>query len=139
MKKILSVTLLLALVISTLLCSCTPSYGDLWDTALYNEDTVLGEGAKTVTVTVRAQDREVVFTINTDRDILGDALMDHDLVAGEESDFGLYIKSVNGIRADFDKDHAFWSFNKNGEYMMTGVDATEFVSGDKFELVYTKG
>ena len=63
MKKILSVTLLFALVISTLLCSCTPSYGDLWDTALYNEDTVLGEGAKTVTVTVRAQDREVVFTI----------------------------------------------------------------------------
>lgn len=138
MKKILSVTLLLALVISTLLCSCTPSYGDLWDTALYNEDTVLGEGAKTVTVTVRAQDREVVFTINTDRDILGDALMDHDLVAGEESDFGLYIKSVNGIVADYDVDGYYWGFYKGGEFMLTGVDGTEIVGGESFELVREK-
>ena len=138
MKKILSVTLLLALVISTLLCSCTPSYGDLWDTALYNEDTVLGEGAKTVTVTVRAQDREVVFTINTDRDILGDALMDHELVAGDVGAYGLYIKSVNGIVADYDVDGYYWGFYKGGEFMLTGVDGTAIVGGESFELVREK-
>ena len=138
MKKILSVTLLLALVISTLLCSCTPSYGDLWDTALYNEDTVLGEGAKTVTVTVRAQDREVVFTINTDRDILGDALMDHELVAGDAGAYGLYIKCVNGIVADYDVDGYYWGFYKGGEFMLTGVDGTAIVGGESFELVREK-
>ena len=138
MKKILSVTLLLALVISTLLCSCTPSYGDLWDTALYNEDTVLGEGAKTVTVTVRAQDREVVFTINTDRDILGDALMDHELVAGDAGAYGLYIKRVNGIVADYDVDGYYWGFYKGGEFMLTGVDGTAIVGGESFELVREK-
>ena len=138
MKKILSVTLLLALVISTLLCSCTPSYGDLWDTALYNEDTVLGEGAKTVTVTVRAQDREVVFTINTDRDILGDALMDHELVAGDVGAYGLYIKRVNGIVADYDVDGYYWGFYKGGEFMLTGVDGTAIVGGESFELVREK-
>ena len=138
MKKILSVTLLFALVISTLLCSCTPSYGDLWDTALYNEDTVLGEGAKTVTVTVRAQDREVVFTINTDRDILGDALMDHELVAGDVGAYGLYIKRVNGIVADYDVDGYYWGFYKGGEFMLTGVDGTAIVGGESFELVREK-
>ena len=138
MKKILSVTLLLVLVISTLLCSCTPSYGDLWDTALYNEDTVLGEGAKTVTVTVRAQDREVVFTINTDRDILGDALMDHELVAGDVGAYGLYIKRVNGIVADYDVDGYYWGFYKGGEFMLTGVDGTAIVGGESFELVREK-
>ena len=138
MKKILSVTLLLALVISTLLCSCTPSYGDLWDTALYNEDTVLGEGAKTVTVTVRAQDREVVFTIKTDRDILGDALMDHELVAGDAGAYGLYIKRVNGIVADYDVDGYYWGFYKGGEFMLTGVDGTAIVGGESFELVREK-
>lgn len=138
MKKILSVTLLFALVISTLLCSCTPSYGDLWDTALYNEDTVLGEGAKTVTVTVRAQDREVVFTIKTDRDILGDALMDHELVAGDAGAYGLYIKSVNGIVADYDVDGYYWGFYKGGEFMLTGVDGTAIVGGESFELVREK-
>lgn len=138
MKKILSVSLLLALVISTLLCSCTPSYGDLWDTALYNEDTVLGEGAKTVTVTVRAQDREVVFTINTDRDILGDALMDHELVAGDVGAYGLYIKRVNGIVADYDVDGYYWGFYKGGEFMLTGVDGTAIVGGESFELVREK-
>ena len=138
MKKILSVALLLALFVSAVLCSCTQNTGDLWDTALYNEDTVLGEGAKTVTVTVRAQDREVVFTIKTDRDILGDALMDHELVTGDAGAYGLYVKSVNGIVADYDVDGYYWGFYKGGEFMLTGVDGTEIVGGESFELVREK-
>ena len=30
------------------------------------------------------------------------------------------------------------AFYKNGEYMMTGVDTTEFADGESFELVYSK-
>ena len=78
-------------------------------------------------------------TIKTDKTILGDALLEHSLIAGEEGAYGLYVKFVNGIRADYDLDGAYWGFNKGGEYMMTGVDGTTIADGDKYELVWTKG
>ena len=40
--------------------------------------------------------------------------------------------------ADYDVDQTYWGFYQNGEYMMTGVDTTEFADGDQYELVRTK-
>lgn len=111
---------------------------DLWKDAKYTEDTELGEGAKTVKVVVEAEDKKVTFTIATDEEILGAALLDEELIAGEESEYGLYVKEVNGMKADYDTDKAYWGFFKDGEYMMTGIDQTEFVDGEQYELVYTK-
>ncbi len=111
----------------------------LWTTATYVKDTSFGEGAKTLKIKVEADDRSVIFTIKTDKETVGAALLEHSLIAGDESEYGLYIKVVNGIKADYDTDKAYWSFNKNGEYMMTGVDSTEFTDGEQYELVYTKG
>lgn len=106
----------------------------LWADALYTENTELGEGAKTVTVEVIAEDKTVVFTIHTDAATLGEALMAHKLVEGDQGDYGLYIKKVNGIQADYDKDKHYWGFYKNGEMMMTGVDGTAIADGEKYEL-----
>ena len=50
----------------------------------------------------------------------------------------VYIKSVNGITADYDVDRSYWAFNKNGEMMLTGVDMTNIADGEHYELVYTK-
>lgn len=111
----------------------------LWATATYVKDTSFGEGAKTLKVKVEANDQSVIFTIKTDKETVGAALLEHSLIAGDESEYGLYIKVVNGIKADYDTDKAYWSFNKNGEYMMTGVDSTNFSDGEQYELVYTKG
>ena len=97
-----------------------------------------GKGEKTVTVVVKAEDESVTFTVNTDKDTLGDALLEHDLIDGEEGQFGLYIKVVNGITADYDVDKSYWGFYPNGEYMMTGVDGTTIEGGETFELVYEK-
>ena len=87
---------------------------------------------------MKAEEQSVTFTIKTDKEILGDALLEHDLIAGEEGDYGLYVKVVNGMTADYDVDQSYWAFYKDGEYMMTGVDGTEIADGEHYELVYTK-
>ena len=106
--------------------------------AAYLEDTTLGEGKTTVKVEVKAGEHSVTFTIRTDRTILGDALTDHNLIEGENGAYGLYVKKVNGITADYDVDQSYWGFYKNGEYMMTGVDTTTIADGEHYELVYEK-
>lgn len=110
----------------------------LWANATYLEDTSFGEGAKTVKVKVIVGEQSVTFTIKTDAETLGDALLAHNLIAGEEGQYGLYVKVVNGITADYDVDQSYWGFSKNGEYMMTGVDGTAIADGEVYELTYTK-
>ncbi len=110
----------------------------LWANATYLEDTTFGEGAKTVTVKVIVEDKSVTFTVKTDAKTLGEALIEHGLIAGDMGDYGLYIKYVNGIRADYDLDKRYWNFTKNGEYMMTGADMTEIADGEAYEFTYAK-
>ena len=141
MKKTLNSTIaaILSLVFVICLVSCnTTEATGLWESAVYTSDTELGTGTKVVQVEVKAEDRAVTFTINTDKETLGEALLEHELVSGEMGDFGLYIKVVNGITADYDIDQSYWSFLQNGEYMMTGVDGTDIFGGEHYELVYTK-
>ncbi len=136
-KRILSLLLILCLAFT--LCACGKEKApDLWADALYTEDTELGQGAKTVTVQVATEEKSINFTVHTDADTLGDALLELGLIAGEESEYGLYVKKVNGILADYDVDQTYWGFFCGGEYMMTGVDGTEISGGESYELVRTK-
>lgn len=138
MKKTVASILLLALCLVLAACGAYTDTDLLWEDARYTEDTTLGEGAKTVTVKVEAGERSVTLTVKTDENILGDALFALGLVEGEEGQYGLYVKKVNGITADYDVDGHYWGFYKNGEYMMTGIDMTEFADGECFELVREK-
>ncbi|MBR6729281.1 MAG: DUF4430 domain-containing protein [Clostridia bacterium] len=132
------------ILLSMMLCLCFSACtqqaepANLWDSAVYTEDVELGSGETTVLVEVKALDKAVTFTLNTDRKTLGEALTEHELVAGEEGAYGLYVKVVNGITADYDINKSYWALTKNGEYMQTGVDKTEITDGERFELTYTK-
>jgi len=110
----------------------------LWANATYTTDTTLGEGETTLTVEVKIEDKTVVFTIKTDADTVGAALLENGLIAGEESAYGLYVKVVNGVTADYDVDGSYWAFWINGEYAMSGVDTTPIVAGEDYLLEYTK-
>lgn len=153
MKKnalsLLTVILTVSLILG--LCSCNQGEAPegsavgsainrvgLWAEADYVEDTTFGDGSKTVQVEVKVGEESVTFTIKTDKIMLGDALVEHNLIAGEQGAYGLYVKKVNGITADYDVDQSYWGFCKNGEYMMSGVDTTEISDGEHYELVYTK-
>ena len=116
----------------------TVSKTGVWENALYLEDTTFGEGETTVTVTVKADGQSVTFTLNTDKTTVGDALLEHSLIAGEEGAYGLYVKKVNGITADYDKDQTYWALYIDGEYAMSGVDSTEIGAGKVYTLERTK-
>ena len=116
----------------------TEASAGLWADAVYTEDTELGTGEKAVTVEVKAEDKTITFTVNTDAATVGAALLELDLIAGDESEYGLYVKKVNGIVADYDIDQSYWAFYIDGEYAMSGVDSTEITEGAVYQLAYTK-
>lgn len=90
----------------------------------------LGEGAVQFTFTVVDGDgNETSFDIHTDAETVGAALLEQNLIAGEDSEYGLYVKTVNGVTADYDTDGTYWAFYVNGEYAMTGVDSTPVENG----------
>ncbi len=97
------------------------------------EATVLGQGETKFTFTVTdLEGKETVFQINTDKKTVGEALLDLELIAGDQGDYGLYVKTVNGITLDYDKDGAYWAFYANGEYATSGVDVTDIVAGTSY-------
>ena len=101
--------------------------------------TVLGEGATVFAfVVVDGEGNETAFEIHTDKTIVGEALLELELIEGEVGDFGLYVKTVNGITADYDVDQTYWAFYVDGEYAMTGVDATEIEEGATYSFKVEK-
>lgn len=137
MKTATRITLLLlALLMCFSFASCKSA--EAWETEVYDADTELGEGEKTVTVKVLTETSEITFVIHTDAKTLGEALLAHKLVAGEDGAYGLYIKRVNGVLADYEVDGHYWNFTKNGELMLVGVDSAEIADGEQYELTRTK-
>lgn len=142
MKKTIksSVSLVLAIIciLSLAACGNSASKTGLWENATYLKDTQLGDGEKTVVVEVKAEEQTVTFTIKTDEKTVGAALLEHKLIDGDESEYGLYLKVVNGITADYDVDKSYWAFYVDGEYATSGVDTTEITEGVTYQLAYTK-
>ena len=142
MKKTLTTITSIVLCLSFLLtlCACGQKIDaeGLWQNATYRSDKEFGKGAKTVQVEVKVEEQSVTFTLHTDKTYLGEALLEHDLIVGEPGQYGLYVKQVNGITADYAVDQSYWALYKNGEYGMSGVDTTEIADGEHYELVYTK-
>lgn len=137
-KRAIFMSFFMAVIFCLSLSACKKTNADIWADAIYTEDTEFGDGEKTVMVEVVAADKSVTFTINSDKETLGEALVEHGLIEGDKGAYGLYVKKVNGITADYNINRYYWAFNKNGESMMSGVDGTEFDGGEHYELVYTK-
>ena len=141
-KKILSLFLVALVLFSFASCKDNApetQKNSLWNNALYTEDTALGEGAKHLGMMVTADGKTIVFNIYSDAETVGDALLENELVEGSEGPFGLYISHVNGIKAVYEEDGAYWGFlDRDGELMSTGVDMTMLHDGDVYELRYTK-
>ena len=79
------------------------------------------------------------FEIHTDETTVGAALLALNLIEGEDGAYGLYVKKVNGIRADYDKDGTYWAFYENGDYALSGVDTTTVTAGASYAFKVTKG
>lgn len=141
-KKILSLFLVALVLFSFASCKDNApetQKNSLWSNAVYTEDKELGAGEKLLEIKVTAEEKSIVFTIRSDAETVGEALLENELVEGSEGAFGLYISHVNGIKAVYEEDGAYWAFhNRDGELMSTGVDMTMLHDGDVYELRYTK-
>ncbi len=83
----------------------------------------------------RVTDKEgndTLFRVHTDEKTVGAALLEASLISGEQGDYGLYVKTVNGKTYDYSKDNCYWAFYVNDSYASAGVDQTEIVKGDEY-------
>lgn len=103
------------------------------------DTTVLGQGATVFDFVVVDKDgKETKFEIRTDKKTVGEALLEVKLIEGEDGPYGLYVKTVNGITADYDADQTYWAFYINGEMAMTGVDKTDVEAGASYSFKVEK-
>ena len=104
-----------------------------------NDVIVKGEGKTKFNFSVIDGDGKTTdFEINTDKTIVGEALQELGLIEGDEGEFGLYVKKVNGITADFNVDKTYWAFYVNGAYATSGVDATEIKDSESYAFKVEK-
>ena len=95
-------------------------------------------GDKHITVEIVGKDDSRTVELDTDEEYLGPALEQENLISGTESEFGLYVTTVDGYTAD-ESAQEWWCFTKGGETLNTGVDSTTIADGDAFEITLTTG
>ena len=151
-KRFIALILCIVLIAATALFAtgCKKTEGEAPDTTdavttaadtteKAEDDNVLGEGEKQFTfLVVDKEGNETVFTINTDKETVGDALLELELIEGDVGDYGLYVKKVNGIEADYDKDQTYWAFYVNGKYAMQSADLTNIENGAEYAFKVEK-
>ena len=99
-------------------------------------ETVAGE--KHITVELVGKDSSRTVELDTDEEYLGPVLQSEGLIDGTQSEFGLYITTVDGYTAD-ESAQEWWCLTKGGEMWNYGADATELSDGDTYELTFTVG
>lgn len=125
MKKFL-VIVALVLALATVFCACSQAQ--------------TSEGEKSFTVTVvHADGSSKDFSYKTTELYVGAVLQAEGLIQGEEGQYGLYIKVVDGESAVYEENGAYWGFYVNGEYASQGIDLTPIEDGATYTLEYTKG
>ena len=98
------------------------------------------QGEKQVTIEViTADETSSLYEVLTDGEYLIDAMNNADGLTfeGEEGQYGMSISHINGVRADYVLDGAYWAFYVNDEYCNYGVSEQPIEDGDEFRIVYT--
>ena len=105
----------------------------------HDEVIYLGEGSTEFEFQViDLEGNQSTFHIHTDKTIVGEALEELGLMVGEEGPYGLFVKTVNGITADYDTDGSYWAFYIDGAYATSGVDTTEITAGTIYSMKVEK-
>ena len=136
-KKSLSCILCIVLITAMALCTigCNDKTPTAYGTIVVKDGATIGEGSTQFNLVITdGEGNTTNVVVKTDKTTVGEALLDLKLIAGDDDQYGLYIKCVNGITADYDVNRTYWAFYINGEYAMTGVDTTDIVAGDNYAL-----
>ena len=128
-KKLLAVGVVFFCVLAAMM-------GLIWHTSRPAAET----GDKRVTVEVIHSDgSEKSFTYQTDLEYLGELLASEGLISGSEGEYGLFVDTVNGEKADYSIDSGWWQLTCNGEDAQTGADGVVLHDGDIYTWTYMIG
>lgn len=122
-----SISLLLALVMLFALTACGA------------KEEAPAEAVSFKVIVTDLDGNETIFNYTSSAATVGEALVAEGLVEGHETEFGLYVDTVNGIIADWDSDQTYWAFYINGEYATTGISDTPITADTTYGLTLTKG
>ncbi len=138
MSFILCMVLIVAMALSTTGCNGNQKNESPKDTSQENtpsDVTVLGEGSTNFAFTVvDLEGNTTAFEIHTDKDTVGSALLELGLIDGDDSEYGLFVKTVNNITVDYDTQGKYWAFYVDEEYATSGVDTTPITAGASYSL-----
>ena len=81
---------------------------------------------------ITAEDTTVTLTVKTDKETLGAALYELGLVSDAS-----FFDTLNGIKADWDANSAYWAFYVGDDYAMVGANETVIQGGETYKFVYT--
>lgn len=98
------------------------------------------EGSKSITIQVVDDKQEkIIYELNTDAEYFRQAMEQTEglTFSGTESEYGMMVDTVNGIKADYNENGAYWGFYVNGEYCNYGIDTQPVLDGDIFSIEYT--
>lgn len=95
-------------------------------------------GQKSIGVEIVNNEGKTERDITTEAEYLRGALEQEKLIEGNESEYGLFVTTVDGVTAD-DSKQEWWCFTKGGATLETGVDSTPIADGDHFEITLTTG
>lgn len=147
LRKMTVVMLVAVMALMFTACSATEEVTEEATTIEVEEDmddvssdvTAIGEGETVFTFTVTFEDATMhLYEVSTDATTVGEALVEVGLIEGEDSDYGLYVKTVDGVTLDWDADAAYWAFYVDGEMAATGVDSTDIVEGSTYTFAYAQ-
>ena len=136
MKKLIIAVLVFVLAFSSVMIGCT-SENDAQTTttevaSINSEDN--GYEKSFVFEVVDKDGNKQQTTIETNGQYVGKVLQELELIKGEQGEFGIYIKEVNGIVADYDIDGTYWAFYVDDVMSMTGADQVEIVDGATYSF-----
>ena len=99
-------------------------------------------GTKTVTLeVVDKEGKTTTYSLTTDAEYLIDVMKDAQKQGfsfeGEEGQYGFSPHTINGLKADYNTDNAYWAFYINGEYCNLGVSEQPVADGDVFTIRYS--
>lgn len=137
MKKMIAMLLAVMMVLSLMACGASTPQDNAatdGDAPVVTDGATLGEGTHSFTLEIVDEEKTVTATIHTNKETVGAALVELNIIQGEDSSYGMYIKSVNGVTADYEKDQTYWAFYVDGAYAQTGVDMTAIEEGSVYRL-----
>lgn len=100
------------------------------------------EGSKDVSLSVVGETGETTsYEAKTDalvlKELMDELEDDGFTYGGTDSEYGIMVDTINGVRADYTLDGAYWSFYVNDEYCNYGISEQPVNDGDSFSIVYT--